>query len=184
MTKDEIKNLEHTDPNTNERWDQTIDPVLPPGVNKKFEIKTDNEITFTVNPDISEKTATGSVAKQVAEMMYKGATKDQALKVLGVEDHQVDLTELVRQTNMFLVKTYAFPDEARRQIVKAALNKVLTEAVADNDHEMIIKASKEIASDPDVGLKAPPQNVINISLDKVQDALNKADSIIDLNFEE
>jgi hypothetical protein len=88
------------------------------------------------------------------------------------------------QTNAQLLINYAIPDEARRLVVKASLNKVLTDALQVGDNELILKAAKQIASDPDVGLTAPPQNIVNISLEKAQNALEKASEREEFNFDE
>jgi hypothetical protein len=69
-------------------------------------------------------------------------------------------------------------------IVKAALNKLLTDAILAGDIDTALKASKQIASDPDVGLTAPPQNVVNISLEKVNEALNKASERDEFKFDD
>lgn len=141
-------------------------------------------VVISHTPAASEKTATGHIAKKLIELIAQGVTKENAMKALGVEAHQINLRELMVETNAQLLTNYAIPDETRRLMVKAALNKVLTEAIQAGDPETILKASKQIASDPDVGLTAAPQNVINISLDKAAEALNKANERDEFKFDE
>lgn len=149
------------------------------------EIETSNaELVLTITPSVSEKTSTGQVAKKLAEMLYNGVSKETALKTLGIEEFEVDTRKLAIEANSFLVQNYTFPDEARRMIVKAALNKLLTDAILAGDIDTALKASKQIASDPDVGLTAPPQNVVNISLEKVNEALNKASERDEFKFDD
>tara|TARA_R110000868_G_scaffold4119_19_gene25073 strand:- start:473 stop:1030 length:558 start_codon:yes stop_codon:yes gene_type:complete len=142
-----------------------------------------NAVSVSVNPAISEKSASGILAKRLAEMLYNGASKAEALKSLGVSDHEIDLRALAIETNSFLLKTYSFPDEARRLMVKAGLNKLFTEAMMSNDADTMLKAAKQIASDPDVGLNAPPQQIINISLEKAQQALETANTRPEFDFD-
>jgi hypothetical protein len=158
---------------------------VPPVDTEIKEIQSeDSALTVTVTPAVSEKTATGVVAKRLAEMLYNGATREQALKTLGIEEHELDTRELAVQANSILLSQYSFPDEARRLMVKASLNKLLTEAVMNNDIDTVLKAAKQIASDPDVGLTAAPQQVVNISLEKAKDALNIAVERKEFDFDE
>jgi hypothetical protein len=150
----------------------------------EIEQEPNSIIVISHTPASSEKTATGQIAKKLIELINNGVSKDVAMKTLGVEAHQINLRELMVETNAQLLRDYSIPDEARRMVVKASLNKVLTEAIQAGDIDSILKASKQIASDPDVGLTAPPQQTINISLDKAAEALNKANEREEFKFDE
>ena len=190
MKKDEIEQL-HEPVDTNFA-NKPKDPVVSDFVKSIDDVNNEFPVDETIGakviishtPAVSEKSAQGQIAKKLAEMLYSGISKESAMKSLGVQPHEINMRELMIETNSFLLSTYTFPDEARRLMVKASLNKVLTEAIQSNDIDTILKASKQIASDPDVGLTAPPQNVINISLEKAQDALNKANERTEFDFNE
>ncbi|CAB4142396.1 hypothetical protein UFOVP434_7 [uncultured Caudovirales phage] len=188
MTKDEIENLhEPVDKQfRNKEKDNTVEEFIKEvdDVCNDLDVSTSVPVVISHTPAASEKSAQGQIARKLAEMLYSGLSKDSALKALGVQPHEVDMRELAIETNSFLIKSFSFPDEARRLLVKASLNKVLTDALQKDDTETILKAAKQIASDPDVGLNAPPQQVINISLEKAQDALNKANERPEFDFTE
>jgi hypothetical protein len=168
--------------------DPKFDPVKESEAAADTEVKEietrDADLVLTITPSVSEKTSTGQVAKKLAEMLYNGVSREVALKTLGVEDHEIDARQLAIEANSFIVQNYTFPDEARRMVVKATLNKLLTDAIMTGDIDTVLKATKQIASDPDVGLTAPPQNVVNISLEKVNEALNKANDRDEFKFDD
>lgn len=167
----------------NPEFDKTTGAI--PENSEVMEIEpTENSIVvISHTPAASDKTATGQVAKKLIEMINQGVSKENALKALGVEGHEVNLRELMVETNAQLLSNYSIPDEARRLIVKASLNKLLTNALQTGDSELILKTTKQIASDPDVGLTAAPQQFINISLEKAQDALTKASDREEFDFD-
>jgi hypothetical protein len=187
MNLDEIEKLQEPVDTQyrNKPKDGVIDEFNKPIDSVENTLPSTSEVSITIShtPAVSEKKAQGQVAKKLAELLYSGVPSANALKALGVEEHDVNLRELAIETNSFLLQSYSFPDEARRLLVKASLNKLLTEALQNNDVDTILKASKQIASDPDVGLTAAPQQVINISLEKAQDALNKANDRPEFDFD-
>ena len=186
MNKSDIEKL-HSPPDTkivNPEFDNP--ETLIPEISDVLEIaqEPNSIVVISHTPAASEKTATGQIAKKLIELINQGVNKENAMKALGIEAHQIDIRALMVETNAQLLRDFSIPDEARRLVVKASLNKILTEAIQAGDSEMVLKASKQIASDPDVGLTAAPQQVINISLDKAAEALNKANEREEFKFDE
>jgi len=185
MKQIDIKKLEQPFDTTivNPEFDNPTDKI--PENSEVFPVEQiEHSIVVSHTPAASEKTATGQIAKKLIELINEGVSKENAMRALGVEAHQINLRELMIETNAQLLKNYSIPDETRRLLVKASLNKVLTEAIQAGDVDSILKSSKQIATDPDVGLTAPPQQIINISLDKAQEALNKATEREEFKFDE
>lgn len=84
-----------------------------------------------------------------------------------------------------LLTDYDFTEVWDRALVRAGRRKVAVEAMEAGDGKLTLQALKDIASDPLVGLIAPPQTTLNIDITGLQSLLDSVDktSVIDIEAE-
>lgn len=73
-----------------------------------------------------------------------------------------------------LVETHHLGPEAQKLVVRAARNAALRMGLEDGDPKTILAATKEMASDPALGLTGPQQQVVVVSLDAAKSLMEKS----------
>jgi hypothetical protein len=139
------------------------------------------EISATEGKNANE--TNRNLARQYLEMKMAGVEENVILRTLGVPKKAISPAELNLEIVKKTLNENFLKDELRRVLVKNTRNKVLYESLLENNLELALKAAKEIAGEPEIGLNAPPITQVNISLEKVQQALEKAD-VVEFDFEE
>ncbi len=107
-------------------------------------------------------------AKRVLERVSRGETlanaaKNEHLTVGAISDPD----NPIRQSIQSLIGGYFLPPEARKQMVRAGLNKVFLTNVASEDpaaQKLALDAAKQIAADPEVGLTQEVSGGVTINI--------------------
>jgi hypothetical protein len=83
--------------------------------------------------------------------------------------------ELVTKLTVNAIQTYQMNPGVDRELVRAVRRKVLIdEGLSETgDRKLALDAAKQIATDPDVGLNAPPQPIVQINLTELQTVIDK-----------
>jgi hypothetical protein len=131
----------------------------------------------------SPKTPNKNLAQQYVELKQTGMEEDKIFRTLGIPRKAISPADIQLEVFKKTLNENYLKDELRRVLVKNSRNKVLADALLNQDNELILKAAKDIAGEPEIGLLAPPITQVNISLEKVQQALEKA-NVIDFEFED
>ena len=116
-------------------------------------METEIEISTATNKlgTVSEKRA-----KRLLDRVARGEPLADAAKAERMTVGEIrDVDSPVRHSLQQLIGTYFLPPEARRQMVRAGLNKVFLENVNSPDpgaQKVALDAAKQIGADPEVGL--------------------------------
>lgn len=108
-------------------------------------------------------------AKRLLDRVQRGEPLAEAAKAERMTVAQLkDQTNPIRVSLEQLVGRYFLPPEARKQMVRAGLNKMFLENVESGDPanaKIALEAAKQIGSDPEVGLQAEQSGgvIINIA---------------------
>ena len=131
---------------------------------------------------------TSKIARRFSELVARGTSPKAAANLL-----RIDLADpgsyAVADEVQKLIRGYAARPEIDRELVRASRRKILIDAMTGEnpDHGMALDAAKQIASDPDVGLNAPPAPLVSLTFGSIEDLLNNIDSkdvILDVKAEE
>ncbi len=115
----------------------------------------------TVEVSVHQKPLEGLKIKRFLEMVEAGEKPGAAAKRLGTTVTQIMEEQGVRPAVKALLEQFGFNNAVRKEMVRAALNKIMMENVdsGTKGQKLAIAAAKEIAKDPDVGLNAPPSTI-------------------------
>jgi hypothetical protein len=120
------------------------------------------------------KSNAGVVAQKISNLMQKGVPLSEAAKTMGL-DAKLMPRELVTKLTVNAIQTYQMTPGVDRELVRAVRRKVLIdEGLSETgDRKLALDAAKQIATDPDVGLNAPPQPIVQINLTELQTVIDK-----------
>jgi len=135
-------------------------------------------------------TPKSKVARKLVELVKEGATPDKAARLLDLDLKSPDNWAIVDQVRG-LLKDYAAKPELDRELVRATRRKAMLESLRPDateegpNFDIALKAANQIASDPEVGLTAPPQPVVSINLQMLENILDsvKLEDVIDVTPE-
>ncbi len=128
-----------------------------------------------------------AIAKKFAELVTeKGKSPAEAADLLGVKLDSAGATQLRREVEG-VIRGYTMKPEVAKALVRASRNKLLLDALGvgggEADPKIALEAAKQIASDPDVGLNAPPVPLVQLSFGSIEELLttiSEKDVIIDV----
>lgn len=147
-----------------------------PGLGKILELETDPENSGTVEVETSELPTNvpellPAQIRRMAELIVSGTDVRRAAERVGLQ-HAMRNAKL-RNEILSKVVEYYVPAAAQRELVRAARLHALMTAWEAGDTAGLLKAAREIASDPDVGLQAPPVPPVTIDIGDLADVLAK-----------
>lgn len=133
------------------------------------------------------------LAKRFVELVKdEGKTPKQAAALLRVDLSDPGTYALATELQQ-LLKGYAAKPEMDRALVRAGRRKIALDAMGLgrdgavlSDPKIALEAFKQMASDPDVGLNAPPAPLVSLNFGSIEDLLDKMDEkdvIIDVKVE-
>jgi hypothetical protein len=122
------------------------------------------------------------LAKRFAELVKEeGKTPKQAAALLRVDLSDPGSYALATELQQ-LIKGYAAKPEVDRALVRAGRRKVALDALGYEtggpeikDAKAALEAFKQMASDPDVGLNAPPAPLVSLNFGSIEDLLEQMD---------
>ncbi len=95
-------------------------------------------------------------AKRLLDRVARGETLSEATNAERMTVAELNKADSpVRASIQQLIGTYFLPPEARKQLVRAGLNKIFIENVSSDDptaQKLALDAAKQIGADPEVGL--------------------------------
>jgi hypothetical protein len=101
--------------------------------------------------------------RRLADLLAGGMDLDRAATRVGLGGLRGN--QRLRQEVLRIVSEYYLPAVAQRELVRAARLRVLMDALQDgSDPALTLRAAREIASDPEVGLTAPPSPLVSIEI--------------------
>lgn len=134
------------------------------------------------------KPAKNTLAKRFMDLVGQGYKPHEAAKTVGTTMSGIMGNEAFKKQVKQLVESASMPNDIRKEMVRAGLNRIFMENVArpdSNSQKLAIEAAKAISSDPDVGLNAIPNPGIQININELDNVLAKAaEKIIDIKKEE
>lgn len=102
--------------------------------------------------------------RRVHALMKDGFSLEDAATQVGIL-RPGGAKKVFRDMISALIMDYHIPAEVMREMVRAARVKILLENTAPGgDSKIALDAAKQIASDPDVGLNAPPVPPVTINI--------------------
>jgi hypothetical protein len=183
--EDLIRTTEWTDELVPEEGEDCIfTPNLSPDPMNPEERDAEMEIDINLGKavDISSDTQTvitkkdgGVVAQKVVTLMQKGMSIEEASKTVGLDSAMLP-RQLVNSITLAAIQTYQLPAAVSRELVRAGRNKILIEEgfSKDGDKKLALEAMKQISSDPDVGLNAPPAPIVQINMGDLKKVIDTA----------
>jgi len=114
-------------------------------------------------------------AKKFLDLVRKGCTPGEAAEQVGMSLAQLKRTR-VRKRIEDLTIAYHLPDEIRKLLVKAGLNRLFMMNLGKKDvanQKILLDTIKQMASDPDVGLQSNQQVGIQINLGELADLISR-----------
>lgn len=142
----------------------------------KFEAEEEVEVT-SLAPATK---VTKEHIEKFMQLIQQGVEPEEATRTTGLNRLNIPPRELVKVFTESTLGNYYMNDAVRRQLVKASANKILIDSMMKGDSDTALKAIKQISSDPDVGLTAAPQPVVNININEAKEAL---DAVKDIEFD-
>lgn len=126
----------------------------------------------------NKKTAPRILAKKLGELIEAGATPEAAALELGLPPRALKNASLAEEFKK-LIANATFSADAQRAIVRAARIELLGKGLKAGleGAKIALEATKQIASDPQVGLTAPPQTTINLTFAKSGELMDKMDPL-------
>jgi len=115
-------------------------------------------------------------AQKLVDLIKAGHTPNAAARQLGYSWKALKSRPEVVEAIQGLLAAYTLPPHIDKELVRAARRKVLVENLGNSDvdsQKLVLDATKQIASDPDVGLNAPPQILVNVDLRHIDEVLEK-----------
>ena len=111
----------------------------------------------------------GIKAKRFLELIQDGETPGRAAEAIGTTYKKIKKDLNIRAAAKKLIEENNFPAAARKEMVRAGLNKIFMENVdgGAKEQKLALAAAKQIGADPDVGLTAPP-SLIGLTIDMTQ----------------
>ena len=111
-------------------------------------------------------------AKRLLDRVSRGETlldaaKNERMKVSDIRKHDSPIRASLEQ----LVGTYFLPPEARKQMVRAGLNKLFMDNVSSEDpaaQKLALDAAKQIGADPEVGLTSEVAGGVIINIGELE----------------
>jgi hypothetical protein len=100
-------------------------------------------------------------------------TPQEAASILNLDMKTLSTGPEFKHYCQILYKNWSAPAEVRREIVRAGLNKVAVESLANGDYETFMTATKQIGSDPEVGLTAPPAPLVSLNIGSLDALMGK-----------
>ena len=113
-------------------------------------------------------------AKRFLEMVQDGQPMWYAARRQGTTIKQLLKRDGMREAVKKLMEEGSLPAAVRKQMVRDGLNKIFMQNVEGDlkQQKVALAAAKQIASDPEVGLTAPPTNIgVNIDMRGVMDLM-------------
>ncbi len=144
------------------------------------ESETELEGLKTDTNDTKKITAIDTVRK-FNNLIESGVPPETAAKKVEKELVTFGNREEVIKKLQDIMVNFSFSADVVRAAVRASRMKVLIEALANEDPDMALKAAKQIASDPEVGLEAPPVTNVNLEIRAIKDLLDlRPEDVIDV----
>jgi hypothetical protein len=117
-----------------------------------------------------------AVAKSLVDLVASGKTPEAAAKRLGVS---LTRNEKLREAmTQLMVEAGGVPPHVQRELVRACRLKTMID-FADSPDEakrgLGLRAAREIASDPDVGLLQPPQVNVTVDVGRLEEVFKHLD---------
>lgn len=121
------------------------------------------------------------LAKRFASLVKDGKTPKQAASLM-----RIDLADPksfgIRDEVQQLLRGYSMQPEVAKAMVRAGRQKIFIdslgmgeEGAAAQNYDIALKASNQIASDPDVGLNAPPAPLVSLNFGSLEELLSRID---------
>lgn len=146
------------------------------------------EIIFTTEVAPHEMGNPKALAHEVKQLIDQGLSVEEAAKKLGLDLRRNK--ELRGQMRRLVAEVGTIPALVQRELVRQARMKLLLGNVHSDDpdaQKIALQAAKQIASDPEVGLNAPPAIVALVDMESLNQIFNKLpdeDDILEAEFEE
>lgn len=116
------------------------------------------------------------IARRFAELVGEGKSPKAAAGILRVDLGDPGNYAVANEVQQ-LIRGYASRPEIDRELVRASRRKILIDAMTGQvpDHGLALDAAKQIASDPDVGLNAPPAPLVSLTFGSIEEILERLD---------
>lgn len=115
----------------------------------------------------------GTAKKFVELVKDQKKSPEEAARILSLDLSTAGASEQMRLYTQKLLRSWAAGPDVRRELVRAGLNKIFMESLASGDYKTALDATKQIGSDPDVGLNAAPQPIVNINIEAIEGIVSK-----------
>jgi hypothetical protein len=112
------------------------------------------------------------MASKAASLLLEGKTLPEVRSELPQTRNPV----VWRKVHELLKDWKGMDADIMRAVVRAARMKVLSDSLSSGDTEMVLRAADQIAGDPEVALKTPPQTVVNIDFGPVEELLTRLET--------
>lgn len=118
------------------------------------------------------------LAQKFADLVRDGKSPKTAASLLKINLADPQMYD-VRAEVESLLRGYAMKPEIAKEFVRASRNKILLESMGINggekNYDLALNAAKQIASDPDVGLNAPPAPLVQLTFNSIEELLTNLD---------
>jgi hypothetical protein len=152
-------------------------PIMPeengtPHLTKSLTLSSPVSISTGKTPKKDSKRYAEDLTAQMIELVKSGMSPKAAAEAVGADFKAMDRKTFERLITDG-ISSYHLPPVVAKEAVRAARNQVLVEALLTKDHKTVLEATKQIATDPEVGLNAPPIQVTSLKVDSLKDLLEK-----------
>lgn len=131
---------------------------------------------------------TEAQARKLVELMRRGASLEEVSDKTGLSRECLMRNAVIKRYIQEMIQNNWVPPAVQRELVRAARVKVLVNALQEDDKKLILRAAKEIASDPEVGLNAPPSSTVVLNIHDIAEVLDRVSPppgvILDADVEE
>lgn len=162
--------------------DEWLEKLLSaaPAENPDSEIEVDSDGHVETENTQAEENETQkqqrkAVVNTFTKLIESGVPPQTAAKKVKAELVNIPNRDRVLKLIEDTLSKYSVSADVMRASVRAARMKVLLEGIASDDPDLILNAAKQIASDPEVGLNAPPATNVKIEIGSLKEVLQTVD---------